>query len=252
MSLRLGIYASAKASDGDPLAGIEFSARWQSHVGDDVPLGYYQDEACTIPAVTEFDLVVAVKDELSGSGLIMTQSDPDKQMLLRFTAEGVPYLESDGVDDYYEMASVAGMGADNWSVVVAVATNDLSGTRVVTSIGSDVTPTGYAVTQRTGKIAFLRNGLANEPSTTDWVVDEPTVVSVIRNAGTVTLYANGVALSPTYSNAPNAPTTASFIGWNGGDQYWSGPIFAVFWFNAVLSVPEHAAVVDYLVNEILP
>jgi hypothetical protein len=83
----------------DPLAGIPFVVRWQSYAGG-APIGYYLDEACTIPAVTEFDLVVAIKDELSGSGLVAVQTNPDRQAMLVFV-NGVPGLYFDGVDDLY-------------------------------------------------------------------------------------------------------------------------------------------------------
>lgn len=250
--LRLGIIASALSGEQDPLAGLSFALRLQTHNGDNVPLGLYQDEAGTIPAVTEFDLVAALKDELGGSGLVLTQSDPDKRMVLRFNG-GVPWLEPDGVDDYYEIASVAGMGSDNFSIIVAAATTSLSGYRAVCSAGSDANASGYAIEQTGfGLIAFLRNGVAHEPTTADWVVNANTVVSVVCSSGTTTLYANGAILSPTYGNPINPPAAVSYVGWDGGNSMWNGPIYAVLWFNRALSDADRALVENYLINEILP
>jgi hypothetical protein len=83
----------------DPLAGISFALRLQTHNGDTVPLGIYQDTACTIPADEEWDPVAAWRDELSDSGLVAIQANTDKQPLLVFES-GVPTLLFDGVDDY--------------------------------------------------------------------------------------------------------------------------------------------------------
>lgn len=86
----------------DPLANIPFALRLQTHRGDGVPLGLYQDAACTVPATLAGQAVAAWRDELSGSGLIATQSVSTKRPILRFTA-GVPWLEFDGVDDYLDV-----------------------------------------------------------------------------------------------------------------------------------------------------
>jgi hypothetical protein len=83
----------------DPLAGIDFTIRLQTHNGDNVPLGLYQDVACTIPAVNEFDPVGAWRDELSDSGRLLITDHTDHQPVLVFV-DGVPVVEFDGVDDY--------------------------------------------------------------------------------------------------------------------------------------------------------
>lgn len=97
-----GAFASAFGSSSatwvDPLAGIGFALRLQTHRGDSVPFGLYQDLACTIPATQDWDTVAAWRDEISGSGLVMVQTDPDMRPYLFFDG-GVPTLRSDGVDD---------------------------------------------------------------------------------------------------------------------------------------------------------
>lgn len=91
----------------DPLAGLTFAARWQTHNGDNVPLGLWQDIAMTIPAVAEFDPVAVWEDVLSGSGETATQANPDYQPYLVFVS-GVPLLEGDGVDDHLDHSVALG------------------------------------------------------------------------------------------------------------------------------------------------
>lgn len=90
----------ARAGASDPLAGIPFSIRLQTHIpGSNTPLGLYQDIACTIPATQDGDPIAAWRDELSDSGLVAIQADTQKQPMLVFEAS-VPTIMFDGVDDF--------------------------------------------------------------------------------------------------------------------------------------------------------
>jgi hypothetical protein len=102
------------SSETDPLAGFNWAARLQTHNGNGVPLGLWQDDACTIPATQDFDPIGGWTDELSDSGVALTQSDPDKQPFLFFD-NGVPTIVPDGVDDYLQ-GSIAGIAVTNLTV----------------------------------------------------------------------------------------------------------------------------------------
>jgi hypothetical protein len=82
----------------DPLAGISFALRLQTHNGNNVPLGLYQDTACAVPATMDGDPIAAWKGTLMGSPVTFTQADSQQQPLLFFQA-GVPVVLGDGVDD---------------------------------------------------------------------------------------------------------------------------------------------------------
>jgi len=135
MALGLGLGLSRiqpLLGGGDPLAGIPFALRLQTHRGDNVPLGMYQDTACTVPAVTDGDAVAAWRDELSGSGFTVTQSDVQKRPLLIFDS-GVPSLWFDGVDDYFLNPSLASSALEfqffsknQFDIVTAVQTATFS------------------------------------------------------------------------------------------------------------------------------
>lgn len=82
----------------DPLAGYTFALRLQTHRGDGVPLGLFQDAAGTIPAMVDGDPVGCWKDRISGSGLQAVQATATMRPTLRFSG-GLPYVSFDGVDD---------------------------------------------------------------------------------------------------------------------------------------------------------
>lgn len=109
MQLGLGnsLVTQNRASGGavDPLAGITFALRLQTHLGDNVPFGLYQDTACTVKATADGNPVAAWRDELSGSGLIASQSNAMQQPKLRFRS-GVPVVTFDGVDDVLLLSSL--------------------------------------------------------------------------------------------------------------------------------------------------
>lgn len=101
-----GVTASAVTSNTiavEALAGLTFTMRMQTHNGDNVPLGLWQDTAMTIPATQEFDPVAAWSDELSNSGMVLTTDHVDHIPLLIFV-NGVPTVEFDGIDDYMRTA----------------------------------------------------------------------------------------------------------------------------------------------------
>lgn len=104
------IGAIASSSGGvDPLAGIVFGLRLQSHaLGSNVPLGLFKDVACTIPALEDGDQIAAWRDE--SNSVLATQPDPQYQPLLVFEG-GVPTVMFDGVDDFFDVdLSIADSG----------------------------------------------------------------------------------------------------------------------------------------------
>lgn len=95
----------------DPLAGITFTLRLQTHSGFGAtplaPLGLYQDAAKTIPATQDFDPVAAWEGVLMGVPVTAVQADEDKQPYLLFV-DGVPTVVFDGVDDRMTVALAVG------------------------------------------------------------------------------------------------------------------------------------------------
>lgn len=97
-------------TDTDPIAGFNWAARLQTHIpGSNTPIGLYQDVACTIPCTMDGDSVAAWRDELSTSGVVFTQSDPQKQPLLVFDGSGIPTVIPDGVDDVMVLSNIGNL-----------------------------------------------------------------------------------------------------------------------------------------------
>ncbi len=77
------------------VTSIPLQIRLQTHNGNGVPIGIYQDAAMTTPAVNEGDPVRAFKDVLGGSGLSITINTSDPSATLRFF-DGRPGIVLDG------------------------------------------------------------------------------------------------------------------------------------------------------------
>lgn len=89
-----------EADSGDPLADIPFSLRLQTHIGDNIPLGLYQDPSCTIPATVHGEPIAAFRDELSGTPTILTQTIPGSIPTLNIGVDGNPSVAFDGSNDF--------------------------------------------------------------------------------------------------------------------------------------------------------
>lgn len=84
----------------DPLAGIPFVYLFRSHLGNKIPVGMYQDTAGTVKSVSDGDVVKRAVDGLSPVAL--TQADTAQSFTLRFSADGVPYMETSSADILFE------------------------------------------------------------------------------------------------------------------------------------------------------
>lgn len=117
----------------DLLAGFNWAARLQTHIpGSNTPMGLYQDVACTIPATQDGDPIAAWRDELSASGSVYTQSDPQKQGLFVFVG-GAPTVFLDGVDDHYIGSSASWFPSKLGTVAcVYINLNTIYGTLLAT------------------------------------------------------------------------------------------------------------------------
>lgn len=99
-------YGIARRGVSIPLADYGFLVRLQFHGANDEPIGLYKDEACTDPALDEFDVVAAIRDDLSGGGRIFKIADPDKRPFLIIDG-GRRVIETDGLDDCLTLDGLA-------------------------------------------------------------------------------------------------------------------------------------------------
>lgn len=222
----------------DPLAGIVFAIRAQNHNGDLVPLGYYQDVACTIPAVTEFDTVMGWKDEFNGIGLSFTQADPDKSPLLIFV-NGVPILQFDGVDDELS-APLADVAVQTIFLMCKSLSSGGSGFgRALSYIENrEIGAFGAG-----GKWAWF-SPLTN--SALSWNVWGVMAVDIQSNAVAI-LYADGVE-GATLNPSDVSVSTTLTIGSQGGNHYLPCDIAAVLGSHAGPTPAEIVLVSEYLLD----
>jgi hypothetical protein len=141
----------------DPLAGLPFTLRLQTHRGDGIPLGLYQDTACTIPATADGHSVAAWRDELSDSGLVAVQSVSTKRPTLKFVS-GKPVVRFDGIDDFLLIATVPTI-----SGIVGFASSAMFGssTQANGRLLSMAAASGNDFEGPTGYIAGLRPGTSS-------------------------------------------------------------------------------------------
>lgn len=223
----------------DPLEGMAFGyGRLQTHRGDNVPLGLYQDVACTIPAVAEFDLVAAWRDELTESGAVATQADPDKQPLLVFI-NGVPLLEFDGADDFLSHGEGGAVAAS----MFAVARNDaFPGYQMLAGFGVPAGPNIYSfLPGATWGGYYSANVSALEGNTLFH-----TLAQIVRGFNDIDFYTDGSVVTNQTNGTSYDSGTGSCIGAEvgGASGFMHGHI------GAVMAGPhtdyDHAAVRSYL------
>lgn len=221
----------------DPLTGLTFTMRLQTHNGDNVPLGLWQDVAATIPATEEFDLVAAWTDELSASGVIATQADPDKQPVLVFV-DGVPCLEFDGVDDFLSH----GVGAAAAASLFGVARHDGAITyRCLFGLGSPSGPSMYARLSSSSWGAYMNTDVVSEAGAAVFAV----MAEIVRAPNDIDLYTNNFTVTKT--NGVSYYAIGSLIGAEapGSSGLMAGPVCAVM---AGAVDINHALVRGYLAD----
>jgi hypothetical protein len=214
---------------GDPLEGIIFAyGRFQTHNGDNVPLGLWQDVAATIPAVDPFTPVAAWTDELTGSGAIAVQADPDKQPILEFV-NGVPALYFDGIDDCMSH----GLGSNVPASIFSVARHTASlAYRMIAGFGTAGAPGG----------PHMYSCLGPDPEWGGFYganVKASTSLNVFKFAGEVVRAPNDVDF---YTNEAmvNRVNGTSYDASNGqfiGSEAGGGAAFHIGYIGAILAGP---------------
>jgi hypothetical protein len=107
----------AGASLADPLASLTLDVRLQTHLGDGVPHGMYQDAAATIPADTAGDLVYLWRDEINSTGLQLVQATSSNRPVLQFDG-GLPYLDCTGGKNMISSSVLTSYGFGRTAAIV--------------------------------------------------------------------------------------------------------------------------------------
>jgi hypothetical protein len=114
-----GITASRLLASGDPLARINFIARFQNCKGfgpaPQAPLAYWQDTAATVPATADGTLIAAMTDVLSGSGLKASNGTGGQQPTLNIVS-GFPVATYAGGQNLQIPSSLALNGTTGYTI----------------------------------------------------------------------------------------------------------------------------------------
>lgn len=212
----------------DPLAGIAFALRLQTHNGDNVPLGLWQDVSKTVPALLDGDPIAVWEDVLSASGREFTQADPSKQPLLFFES-GVPTILLDGVNDYFDTADFSALTSGAEMLTALKNGNPAGPNPVFQMTGGADDPNSY-LDYNGGPNTYdaFFSTLRKTTDTGSAIGADWYCYGVLSQAGLWQNRVDGVLTHDTSSNVVSAPAGGLF-GSNGGG-IWSGQISSIFIF----------------------
>lgn len=193
---------------------------------------------------------VALWEDQSGNGNDLAQAaDANKPLYYSTGMNGRPAVLFDGINDYLERNTPVMNGTDNFSIVVAMAPTGLAtNVRTAIHIGQHGN-NGYGVMgsgNTAGRVAGLFGGVDWLDTFTSFVDQIPTVIEMTRDAGTATLYQDGITLVPTWVSVPNVPTNNTRVGWNTTHNRFDGYIAEIWVFDAPLNASDRALLSDYL------
>lgn len=242
-------YGAANAESAgvsDPLAAFDWKLRLQSHrVGSTVPLGYYQDDAATIPATSEFDIFQAWKDELSDSGQVLTQSDPDKSGILGFETS-TPIGNFDGVDDFLKSA-LLGSPLSQPTTIFAVAknTDTLGSNRQIISGQTDLTR--QVVYNDGGNDSIYAGSVLGAAGT----VEEWHVWTAIFDGASSILRIDGVQVAAGNAGAQGLDGFVLGSNFDSTGNFWAGAIIALCVLNEIPSL-DNIELIESELTQLIP
>jgi hypothetical protein len=146
-----------------------------------------------------------------------------------------------GTNDYASIASAALTQTDNWTLAAWIYPTNLSvSSQIIVYVGENGPPDdGYGLALGgAGSVAVLYGGVAWNYTTSAVTANMWQHVVAVRSSGTLTVYLNGAALSPTFNGGIAPPSPVTSIGWDYGNSKFVGLIDDVAIWRAPLSAVE--------------
>jgi hypothetical protein len=211
-----------------------YQLRLQTHNGDNVPLGLYQDAAMTIPAMEDGDPIYVWKDVLTSSGLVYTAPDSSQRPTLRFRY-GVPVVNFPGGTRKILISNttLADNSTDLTTYVVCRPDSDSGGSAFSNgglgtgwSIGSGAAGSSFDVPGSYG--VCIHDALEWMSTTVN--LEDGGVIAMKNGSSQAYVYVND--LVPRYSRAGtfNTPTMGSSVGGyidGTSSRFFKGDVYAV-------------------------
>lgn len=232
----------------DPLAGFTWSARLQTHNGNNVPLGLYQDTACTIPATEDGHLIKGWKGELMGTPITATQADDQKAPMLVFNG-ATPTALFDGVDDFLGGALTA-FGAGDFTAFSAMQPNSLTGNQTILQLGGG-SGVGSMFLQSSDGTHWDYDAFATaiiDTSAPALEIGTSVVGSYRRTSGNSAAWSDGVATTPATSAVSYSITGNTYNIGRVSDPMFTGQYFDGY-LVAILVSPESLSNTDRVITE---
>lgn len=243
-----GVTASAVTSNTiavDPLAGLNFAVRLQTHNGNNVPLGLWQDVAMTIPATQDFDPVAAWSDELSTSGEVLPQEDTNKQFTLIYEG-GVPTMGSDGVDDFLASAPLgAALSQPTTIFALAKNTDTLGSNRQIFSGKSDFAR--QVLYNDSGNDSIYAGSVLGAAGT----VEEWHVWAAIFNGASSILRIDGVQVASGNAGAQGLDGFVLGSNFDSTSNFWAGRFIALMVLPEIPSL-SNIELIESVINNLKP
>lgn len=224
----------------DPLAGLPFFARWQTHTGNNTLLGnLFQDATKLIPAVNSGDLVSDVASVLGTTG-DLNQPTLLNAGTLAFDGS-TPHISSAG-SSFFVAPDMSGLTQGEIFVLVKHATPSV-GDFLFQMSGTDnsfIPNSGDGEVYDSFGSSVRHNAIAASFGSGWNVYNASSQAGLWRNA------LNGTELFSTATNTFGF--TAPFYVWQTsmGHYYPGGGMIAMFIFRQVLTAPQRALVNAYL------
>ncbi len=224
---RLGTTGVITGRRRDPLANVSFALRLQTHRGNGVPFGLYQDTACTIPATTEGQLIAAWRDELSDSGIVATQeTEGNRPALARVRGKWCLKFEAGKV--LVIASNVVGVPGDQLITVGGqVSTWQYGGFITSKGSGDDLQPAINIINN--GNVGSCFSASSVSEIQHPILAHRGTTISSVQTAGAGEMFVNGVSVGTLVrSGAPSFPSTNQIGTYRvSASNYLDGYIFSI-------------------------
>lgn len=239
---------SGDVTPSDPLAGFPFLARWQTHVpGDNALLGnLFQDSGLTTPVTTAGDPVGGFESVL-GITANMLQTTNLLRPALAFDTL-VPCVSFNGSVSFTTLPDLTVL-TEGEIFVLFKPLNTADGNLLYSMSGLGADPATYLPFSGDGKFYDSFGTTVRKDAITASVTSGWNIYNASSKNGEWRNALNGVELFSTATNTASWANAANPVFGGVGATFWTGgKVIAVFLFNAVLTIPQRAAVNAYLAS----
>lgn len=224
----------------DPLAGVTFALRLQTHVqGSNTPVGLFKDTACTIPATTAGDLIKGWKDVLGTSALAVIQATDANCPTLQFSS-GVPVVRFDGLAQFMAL----GTSISAQPLTAFSGTTCTTGGAVDQRIFDAFSTVRCLLGPQNGGTMLMFAGAAGPNVAQSFPLAASQFTGIFNGASSI-LRKNGSQIGTGDVGAGDLTSGITVGATIGGGEYFAGDMTSLFIKSGVATAPELALIEAY-------